>query len=524
MKYIFFARLCCSLMMFLMCASAVEEVDVLVVYSEAAKEVLKKKTFPDLKTCSEHLVQRMNYTVAETKLQDVIHFNAVDSRVYNCDLRISDSMMEQKDEYLQHQQQGLSQALVQLVDDLAYYRDLAKADIVVYVADYPCRDCKVGEKGNVLGMGRGYSLLREKEYIEQGKSEGIGIAEKHYIAIIHCSSLTDKIDCNIVGHEVGHLLGCGHPDNQDDSPGPYYYCDSCGIYSAQGYKSTVMGYANRDAASSCKYQREAYFSSAYPAPSLKANRAQGESKKIEGDIFHNNAGSVLRNAPLLSHYRLSGKETLPNISYQTPIMMPPMVRNTRFLSGLLNSKHGSLEKLLATFEQSFPGISDRKNYFSTVYGTNASKVTKGGSGKKVWYELQTPVNGRCHIGVRKFGTAKYLQPQIVVYNGSGKEVGHAASDKGHNGFECVSAVPAIEGESLYIAVESALPNGGQFSLFACLEPDNFEALVDRILDYFKGGLKSVLLFAVSIVVIVMFVILMWKDLRLQKIIKRKKPN
>lgn len=485
---------------------AVEEIDVLVVYSEVAKNVLLKKSANKLASNSEFLIEHLNHVISKTNLKDIVHFNVADSLVYDYDLKIPEAAMTDG-MYLERQQNGLTLALNDLAELLPFYRNRANADIVLYVADYPCRISRGKEKNNnALGMGRGYSLEREKEYLSSGLREGVQIAEKHYIAIVNYLALLDNLRDNTVGHEIGHLLGCGHSDTQSFSPGPYYYCDSCGIHDENRKDATLMGYKYKDDSCAVKYEVNPYFSSYYPAPYINGNLPDGEKKRLEGDVMHNNAAAVMRNAPLLSHFRLSGNEALPNMSYKAPIMMPPMVNNRIFLAGLLNPKLCDFSEALDVFSSSFPRIREKKMLFSTIYGTNAFGEVKEKSERCVWYELLPPCHGLCFIGIRKFGTRKHLSPRIRVYDDCGKSVGKVVPKEDLQGLECALYAPAMENSSLYISVETGMLCGGQFSLFASLDPMGHMPPVKRpFSDCFKGGLRSYGFFSVAVLTIISFI-------------------
>lgn len=456
-----------SLVAFCCSVYAADTVDVLVIYSDSAIGHLKEHQSVELEDCSAFLVQRINFALSDTNIYKKVKFRVVDSKTYNYDLGIPEESMADEKCYLNTQAQHLRKALRELTEIFAQYRDEAKADLVVYVADYPNRVCAPNEKGNVLGMAQGYSLVEEKEYIGKGKENEANLSDSHYLAIVHYSTLSNNVADNIVGHEIGHLLGCGHSDMQKDAPGPYYYCDSRGMHRESTKTTTIMGYSYIDEKGK-RFERQLQMSSYPPAPPLTE-------EKIKGDVMHNNAMTALRNAPLVSHFRMKGKEQLRNINRRNAISLPPMVKNNEFLAGVLNPRVCSLEEAIKIFEPYCPHLSEKQASFSTILGTNEISNPQDKEGKMVWYKLVPPEDGCCLVGVRKLGTSKYLMPRICVHNDQGKVVGKVVNLDDKNALYCAVSVNAQANHSLYIGVGSQLPAGGQFSLYACLAPTQLSA-------------------------------------------------
>ena len=171
---------------------------------------------------------------------------------------------------------GFGGSLVKLVAGTGAWRDVYAArdtygaDIVVTLTD-------TGSTSGIQGLG--YAL-----------EKGQDIAESAPYAYCVCAIRSLDTSYTMV-HEVGHIMGAGHPDWNPSSLkfdlGPQYDAAAAGFY--VGDKVTVMGYRTAD------YAVIPYFSS----PELAFEGA------TLGDGAHNNRQTLISTYKAISEYRKS---------------------------------------------------------------------------------------------------------------------------------------------------------------------------------------------------------------------------
>lgn len=439
----------------------------MLVFDKASQINFREQGMPirgDGGSCEAYIRTEMLVGIISSALFDKIDFNCVgvEEYEYTSCIEFGDETSQEKRKQLQ--QEGLLEDARRLTEALRPLKEEKKADIVVFFSSYPLLSGITGRLAeNAWGIGKGYSMTDEKAFI-QAADYHPDFAKNNFLIIIHPYALTVLRNSLSLPHEVCHLLGCGHSDTQIPAPGPFYYCDSCGIHFSHAGTTTLMGYPLRRPGDKIPHTRLGYLSG------FRSNDILGK-EKIAGGIFHNNQQTALRNAPLLSHYHLNGESELLNSTRETAIMMPPMVHHNTFLSALHPKSQSERNDNLTQFAKVFPGLLSRTDYFSTIYGTNVhSSKNDDADHNRVWYKLIPPEDGKCIIGVREFGTDENFIPILQVFDGNGRPVYYLDKDsKQFNGLHAVS-VNAVAKKPLYIEVASGKPGGGNFSLYARLKP------------------------------------------------------
>lgn len=479
------------------------EIDVLVAFDAPACQASRQR----LDEAAMYAVNNLNQVMVRSRLEQDVHFNLVGTKVltgYTSRALVRQQAIaqrignrratEQELELLneaaaQGFQEDYDNAVSGAIPGLGEERNRLGADMVLLANAY----CPTG----LLGKGWGYHMyLNEARLIAQGDLENAHrlLAERHFMAEFYTGCLVEQIGgMDVFSHECMHVLGCGHSDRQRSGPGPFYYADSSGYYSNNGQYSSLL----------C-YQR-AQERLGYPGvqqvqgDSIVLNSLSGPYSPLRpgsqaslsgvpdqmGDALHNNRATVLRNAVVVSCYRMRGNEVAPNAAAESAIPMPPLVGRKEFLAAL--PQEVPLEEAAAHMSATIPGLREPQALLSTVFGTNVpartgGKPLPGGSGKVVWYSLQVPQEGMFRVGVRPFGTCPDMKPVVAVCDGKGRPLACTAltaQEAAAAGYMCACDVPAKAGTRLLVAVDSGNAAGGQFSLVARLAPGPVAAPVVR---------------------------------------------
>ena len=145
-------------------------------------------------------------------------------------------------------------------------RETYGADIVVTLTD-------TGSTSGIQGLG--YALKRGDDIVRSAP-------------YAYCICAIRSLDTSYtMVHEVGHIMGAGHPSTLESDPGPQYDDAAAGFY--VGDKVTVMGYRTKN------YKVIPYFSS----PELEFEGA------TLGDAKHNNRQTLISTYKAISEYRKS---------------------------------------------------------------------------------------------------------------------------------------------------------------------------------------------------------------------------
>lgn len=239
-------------------------IDLLVAYDRTAADYVAASG-QTAESFAAQEIARMNEVVRNSKLDSYFTFRLVG--VCSVGAAVADAGGADS---------GFGGSLVKLVAGTGAWRDVYAArdtygaDIVVTLTD-------TGSTSGIQGLG--YAL-----------EKGQDIAESAPYAYCVCAIRSLDTSYTMV-HEVGHIMGAGHPDWNPSSlkfdPGPQYDAAAAGFY--VGDKVTVMGYRTAD------YAVIPYFSS----PELAFEGA------TLGDAKHNNRQTLISTYKAISEYRKS---------------------------------------------------------------------------------------------------------------------------------------------------------------------------------------------------------------------------
>lgn len=468
------------------------EIDVLIVFDKNAA----RKVRSNMQEWGQRAVNNLQQAMVRSELGDQIHFNLVGIRTldgYEAATWKLQQVMRQVDPHVPESKladMGLQfngtetdwkNIITGKIPGLQEERNQKHADLVLLAQYY--------DLPALGGMGFGYYLKKEFVWDADGQADKLYeplFSEKNFVACLYYDYLVNPDNgSDVFVHEVLHVFGCGHSDRQNMGEGPFYYPDSSGFATDDFRYCTIMTYPekryHKPHSSVPHVDGDSYtltcLSGDY-SPRLTGRDAHqpGLPERV-GDKMHNNRMVALRNAALVSSYRMSGNEKVINADPVRAIPLPPMLDSETWVrnSGQRNSDRMSLAT--AVLEKSIPGLT-RENVLTTlVFGTNKpapvseSGRISGGSGKSVWYKLTPPATGTLRVGIRRVGTEADFSPVIAVRRADNAACNTTPLPEADSaGYLRVVELQAEADKELLIQVDSGNANGGQFSLVAQLDP------------------------------------------------------
>lgn len=250
--------------------------------------------------------------------------------------------------------------------NLSRERERVHADIVAVLVD--------GKGSDLVGIS--YSLMDDSESTISFRAHPEAIPEFGDWAYCVCDVEGVKGRYTLL-HEIGHLMGCGHPDEScaekkmfafsdgNSELGPQLFDYSSGLYfwlDEKGY-TTIMGYVNgglrpdRSYSPSDIFSIIPYFTSSDAAVSYEGHAL--------GDALHDNARTLRETCRYVAQYRFAQKEEMPitTLSYDRAATFLAVVKDPGKVMGLMQLKIGKSNK-------------DRKSKVSAVYtGLDGKKVS-----------------------------------------------------------------------------------------------------------------------------------------------------
>lgn len=340
----------------------------------------------------------------------------------------------------------------------------------------------------LYGVGHGYTLSSEAKWNAQNQQNALHkpyFSEKNFVGCFYYNALVNPVaGTDVFVHEVMHLFGCGHSDRQTVGGGPFYYPDSSGFNTADFRYGTIMSYPERNVhvqhpsvphVNGNSYTLTCLSGDYSPRLSGADVNQPGLPERV-GDELHNNRMVALRNATLISSYRMSGNEKALNANPEAAIPLPPMQDSKRWAFSI-GASESEVPQGTALLEKSIPGLT-RENVLTTlVFGNNkpapvsAGERIAGGSGKSLWYKLTPPAAGALRIGIRRCGTDADFSPVMAVRRADNAPCTPTPlPDADATGYLRVVELQAEAGKELLIQVDSGNAAGGQFSMVAQLSP------------------------------------------------------
>ncbi len=394
------------------------------------------------------------------------------------------------------------------VEGLEEARERTNADLVVLFTYYPITGAACVGGAIPLELNSLYMPTEKYEeiYRELGSKEGFATS---------FNVLTIRTKDTTFSHEVCHLLGAGHSDAQLRQSGPQSEMDAAGCYPGSNAYASLMSYSTRlDPTDNLKQKSSQELEVLSHPGKIKVDGAE---LTMGDEKYHNNAAVVVRHASAVAAFRLSGREKVINDSPEEALPMPVFVPfreklerllwgqfYSLFVNGVLPKwiikemlekgespdRFGDLETFIAyiwtkrqeyfrrmTYEDAYGFRSyfmdsefmrhqPEENYISCTFGTtvNATKesgepVPTGGTGKTVWYKVETPCDGDLEVAVRHAITTKGFRPAMGIYFGSQKtrfqQLTHKDTTAEAGGSFLKSISANVPGNTpLYIAVDS----------------------------------------------------------------------
>lgn len=271
---------------------AVTHVDILVAYDTTASQWIDGTEFTK-QSFAEVQIERANEVLKNSGLGNVFDFRL--TGIHNGTFSyktMATTLAEASD--------STDSSWIALRSD----RDKTGADIVVVLVDAGVTSGQVGnsnglepfvaQEGETLERKYGLDFPQVKQWLQW-------FAERTY-SIVDVSAARDGYT---FVHEVGHVMGAGHPDNISHKSGPQLYNYSSGVMmqgSDGNYYATVMGYNYNVTGASeiVSYKVLPYFSS----PSV-VNPATGD---VLGDATHDNVKTLRNSCGIVAGFRA---EVLP---------------------------------------------------------------------------------------------------------------------------------------------------------------------------------------------------------------------
>ena len=253
-------------------------IDVLVVYDASAVSYVRFSLADSIENHAANAIARMNAVLANSGLSDVMVYRLAGTA------SVQTKLGADLDVALQALTEGRGDCAAVVAE-----RDAADADVVVAMVD---TGTESGETGLAWGLTR-----TDPAGVLAFASQAYGVVSVRAVA-----------QSDVVSHEVGHLLGCGHATavNADEiSPGPqsapyssgYYFTGTNGV----AYH-TVMGYAYDG------YGGNYVGAPLFSTPNL---RYMGG---VAGDASHDNVRVLRENCVAVSRFRGVGTAYALNFS------------------------------------------------------------------------------------------------------------------------------------------------------------------------------------------------------------------
>ncbi len=283
-------------------------VDILIVYDIYALSFLEKNKYLDkIEQLSIEIVERMNNVLLNSGVKNG-EFRLVG---IEC---IKDIFVQRGTIKTSNQGVVFMEKYINTVNDMNYVakfiRDSYCADIVNIVTD-----------GMPTMPGSPYIAGISSCATQPGIEEFAGwqyMWEAQQLRGYTVNTIQAVIEGNTMTHEIGHLLGAGHSDEQQEQRGPQLFQHSAGAYAEYPHKATISGTTGSFAGfctlmsygfkgpsnnpGPCYYELPVFSSPA------AMHNFDGKTFKL-GDEKHNNAATIEKTIGIVANFRKSKDET-----------------------------------------------------------------------------------------------------------------------------------------------------------------------------------------------------------------------
>lgn len=362
-------------------AAALTKVDVLVAYDTTASAWLtaNSKTGDDFAKAQ---VEKMNTVLANSGLKDTFAFRCVGTHTGAFTFSSSDTF----DNLLTNAVAGTGDAWAALRSD----RDSVGADIVMILVDPGTTSGHVGHSMSMIPSVSKDGGTPERMWdISFDKADDWfkWFAERAYGAC----NIASVDDDYTMAHEVGHIMGAGHPNILDSDPGPqlFPYSSAYMYDGANGTNyTTVMGYNSNGGKS---YEVLPYFSS----PDVK-NPYTGESL---GDANHDNVKTLKSTCEKVAAFRAAKDGTdsaqdeqdattptrtiTPSGTFAQKTMISGVVKDGSAIVGVIHLTVAKTSKGYSKVSGSMIGLDGKKKAIKAgklpVEGESMAKVSVKGA-------------------------------------------------------------------------------------------------------------------------------------------------
>jgi|GEM_PF-2309345 len=469
-------------------ASNQATVDVLIVLDRTSQELIRhapRRFSPE--QIAQFSLNQLNQTLVASRIADKVRFRLAGYHLAN-DYRTR----------TQTNGQNIGKDLEYLLQDsqIRQAREKVKADLVIMVANYP-----IDSSGNSFIAGVAKPAALANLYMKDSGDGNSAYASVFHIGTIIAQDLT-------FSHEVLHLLGAGHSDQQAQQCGPQSELDAAGAYGRGRNWCTLMSYDGFIDTEAAELGIQTTKQQAILSTPQVALRASDE--PLGDDDYHNNAAVVVRHASAVAAYMPRGNEKCINDHFADaiplPRMLPYTVKHKHFCRGIFYNRllqEESLPQLWPNrreiFEEAYnQGLGEqlyspefaldanREACISCVYGTcygatrqGGEPALPGGCGATVWYKVKMPENGVLEVGIRRAYASPGFSPAIACYKG--RDLAHltplALQDvrDGRESYYLKNVAARVsKDEMIYIAVDSAHKDNSLFILSARFQKGNAE--------------------------------------------------